>query len=134
MKSGLKEALQVAYAHIYALPNFITIFWFQLFYFISPNLLDRITPYFRKLPFVGIPDLTELGIDVKPSQRMNFFGTTELYYFRVKKKLEDIQKRAVLLQESPNPRLYDLKSQRWLNLLDCESGSRPLAVIFGSCS
>lgn len=56
---------------------------------------------------------------MKPSERINFFGTFVYYKEKVKEKTWDLRKTANLNKPAPNPKLLDFTKGNWLNLLDC---------------
>lgn len=124
---GLKQELEVFWAHVKALPFFGIIITYSALNRISPKLLDFVVTRIAKI--------INMEVAVKPSESVNFLGTTKLYKTMVSTYLDDLRKSTLDSKAAPNPRLYDLKANRWTDLLSYGGRSdKPLVVIFGSCT
>ena len=124
---AVKETLEILYAYIRAIPALFVAIVCSVLYRISPKLLDAVAGY-----LMSRRNLTAVA---KPSESINFMGTTKIYTSKVRNILADMRKTAQYGKSAPNPRLFDLKLKRWTHLLNYGGrSSRPLAVIFGSCT
>lgn len=125
MSGRIKAAFQVVLAYTKALPLLGVMIAYSTLHAISLDLLDYVWEFFFTVP----------GYKIKASERSHHLGTTEMFKIGARKTLADMRKKARLGEPAPDERLFDLKRNRWLNLLEVGGETeKPLAVLFGSCS
>ena len=72
--------------------------------------------------------------DFFKKEMQGFHATMELFNNRLRVAMSQASRTAEMGGDAPNPKVFDLKKKKVVDLLDFESSGRPLVLNFGSCT